>query len=116
MFKFSCIGQEIAVKQTNMEKCLEEMRAGGDPEYEKAKRQQLLEEYEKSLEHKYVVPPHGIQPVNTSCAYPVHIGKVHPPECEEEPEGAEGTLSLFHINFTCSYFRSTNQFVHTETY
>lgn len=75
-----------------MEKCLEEMKAGGDPEYEIAKRQQLLDEYEKSLEHTYVVPPHGILSVNNTCAYPVHIGDVHSSECKEEPEGAEGTL------------------------
>lgn len=75
-----------------MEKCLEEMKSGSDPEYEKAKKQQLLDEYEKSLEHKYVVPPHGIDPVNTTCAYPVRIGDVHPTECEEEPEATEGTV------------------------
>lgn len=73
-----------------MERCLQEMQSGSDPEYEKTKRQQLVDEYEKSLEHTYVVPPHGIQPVNVTCAYPVHIGKVHPTECEEEPEEAAG--------------------------
>lgn len=66
------------------------MASGSDPEYEKARRQQLVDEYEKSLEHKYVVPPHGIQSVNNTCPYPIHIGNVHSAECMEEPEGAEG--------------------------
>lgn len=77
-----------------MEKCLDEMKASGvDPEYEIAKRQQLVDEYEKSLEHRYVVPPHGIQAVNTECAYPVHIGTIGDTECKEEPEG-EGKLAF----------------------
>lgn len=87
-------GQDIPVTQTNMEKCLEEMKSGGDAEYEKAKRQELVEEYETSLEHKYEVPPHGIVSVNNTCAYPVHVGDVHPSECKEEPEGAEGMYKV----------------------
>lgn len=86
-----------------MEKCLEEMKSGGDPEYEKAIKQRLLEEYEQSLEHKYEVPPHGIQPVNNDCAYPVHIGDVHSPECKEEPEGAEGMCEILNTFFRESF-------------
>lgn len=104
------------MKLTDMEKCLEEMKSDMDPEYERAKRAQLVEEYEKSLEHKYVVPPHGIEPVNTTCAYPIHIGKVKDQACEEEPEGAEGTSFTFYetIKMSPEKPRSTGWLVHTK--
>lgn len=81
--------KEIAGTKTEMQQCLERLKVGGenyDPEYEERKRKQLVDEYEKSLEHKYIVPQHGILPVNVDCAYPVHIGDIKSSECKEELE------------------------------
>lgn len=75
-----------------MEKCLEAVGASGegmDPKVAAAKRQKQLDEYEKSLEHTYVVPPHGIEPVNVECAYPIKIGNVGSIECKEVGEGKQ---------------------------
>lgn len=75
-----------------MEKCLANLKVGGEnynPEYEERKRKEILEEYERSLEHKYVVPPHGIQGVNVDCAYPIHVGDVKSTECKDALEGGK---------------------------
>lgn len=72
------------MEPTDMEKCMAEIKVGGghgDPEYEEAKRKQLVAEYEASLRHKDAVPAYGIQPVEKTCAYPVHVGDVKSTEC-----------------------------------
>lgn len=56
--------------------------AGESPEQEARKRAQIVQEYEDGLKHKFMVPPHGILPVNKECAYPIVIGDVQSTECE----------------------------------
>lgn len=69
-----------------MQKCMESLKAGGgeDPNYGIRKKEEILQQYEDTLKHTYVVPQHGIQPVNLECVYPVKIGKLPDLECREE--------------------------------
>lgn len=64
--------------------CMRGLKTGGatDVEEEARKRAQIVDEYEATLKRKFVVPPHGILPVNKECAYPVVIGDVRSTECE----------------------------------
>ncbi|KAJ8964821.1 hypothetical protein NQ314_004629 [Rhamnusium bicolor] len=84
--------------QTEMEKCLQGLKvgAGGDSDYDKAKRAEILAQYEESIKHKTKIPPYGIKPVNKTCAYPVYIGDVKSGECTEE--GEQGSYTPKHID------------------
>ncbi|KAK9686909.1 DM10 domain [Popillia japonica] len=77
------IGKEIKEEPTDMEKCMAEVNIGADvdSEYEKRIKQRILAEYEASIQHKQDVPPHGIQPVEKTCRYPIHVGDVKSTEC-----------------------------------
>lgn len=80
-------GKTIEDKRSALEKCLEEVKVGGenyDPDYEKRLRERIVREYEDTLKHRYVVPAHGIAGVNKSCAYPIRIGNVPTTECPSE--------------------------------
>lgn len=50
------------------------MKSGVDEEYEKKKREEVLQEYEDTLKHTYKVPPYGIEELNKSCPYPALVG------------------------------------------
>lgn len=77
------LGKEIKEEPTDMEKCMAEVNIGADvdSEYEKRIKQRILAEYEASIQHKQDVPPHGIQPVEKTCRYPIHVGDVKSTEC-----------------------------------
>ncbi|KAF5295445.1 hypothetical protein FQA39_LY13106 [Lamprigera yunnana] len=85
------IGAKVIYPESEMDKCLKEMKAGGniDPEYSKAKREEILKEYEKSLKHTYIIPEHGIDPVNLVCPYPVNVGDKPDITCHEEDMGPD---------------------------
>ncbi|XP_050306827.1 EF-hand domain-containing protein 1-like [Anthonomus grandis grandis] len=88
-------------KQTDMEKCMQELKVGGgahDPEVEEAKKQKILQEYEDSIKHTYKVPAHGILPVKTDCAYPVYIGEAKDLSCTEDIEGKYTSYTPKHID------------------
>lgn len=79
-----------------MEKCLKEVGGKGhDPEYERNKRAELVQQYEESIKRTPQEVPYGIKGVNMSCAYPVHIGGIKSAECKEDDEGTEHTNFKF---------------------
>ncbi|KAK4880766.1 hypothetical protein RN001_008912 [Aquatica leii] len=86
------IGLEADIVQTELEKCFIEQKVKPDPdadlEYER-KKAKILEEYTESLKHKYVVPEHGIDPVNLTCPYPIVIGEIADKTCKEQDVGGD---------------------------
>lgn len=78
------IVKELSYPEDKLAECMKELKAGGgtNPEEDARKRAQIVQEYEETLKHKFVVPPHGIAPVNKECAYPVVIGDIQSTECE----------------------------------
>ncbi|XP_018577445.1 EF-hand domain-containing protein 1-like isoform X2 [Anoplophora glabripennis] len=80
---------------TEMEKCLKELKVGeGDTGYDKAKRAELVQQYEESIKRTPHEVPYGIKDINMTCAYPVHIGEIKSAECKEDDEGIFLTPSL----------------------
>lgn len=64
---------------------MEELKAAPTgSEEDEAVKQRILEEYEKSMEHTYKVPEHGIDAVNKECAYPVRVGGIKSGYCPED--------------------------------
>ncbi|KAL3282732.1 hypothetical protein HHI36_005902 [Cryptolaemus montrouzieri] len=80
------IGQDIEEKKTTMEVCYG-MKTPVDEEYERMKKAELAEAYERSIEHTSWVPPHGIKPIDQPCPFEINVGKVEEEICEEPTEG-----------------------------
>ncbi|CAH0556686.1 unnamed protein product [Brassicogethes aeneus] len=91
--------EEKEIKKTDMEKCLELVKAGGgmDPEEEARIRAGILQEYEDSLKREREIMPYGIKPVNESCRYPVVIGDIKSSVCPED-ETNTATYTPKHID------------------
>lgn len=71
-----------------MEKCLKEVKVGKvDTEYERAKRAELVQQYEDSIKRTLHEVPYGIKDTGMTCAYPVNIGEIKSAECKEDDEG-----------------------------
>ncbi|KAF5298452.1 hypothetical protein FQR65_LT01231 [Abscondita terminalis] len=85
------IGAKIEYPTTELETCLTGLNVdegGRDADIAK-KRAEILEQYEESIKHKYVVPEHGIDSVNATCRYPLVIGEQPDITCKEEDVGAD---------------------------
>lgn len=86
MIRIFSTGKEMEEQKTNMEVCYG-LKSPVDEEYEKKKKAELAEAYEKSLEPTYRVPPHGIMTTEKPCPIDVNVGKVSDEICEEPAEG-----------------------------
>ncbi|KAK5646680.1 hypothetical protein RI129_005144 [Pyrocoelia pectoralis] len=93
------IGEKVEYPQSEMDKCLTELKVGvsSDSKYEKAKRDQILQEYEDSLIHKYAVPDHGIMDTSLTCPYQVVIGEKPDIVCKES-DVAPDSFTAQHID------------------
>lgn len=104
-------------RKSDFDKCLTDLKMGGgapDPEQDKLKEEKLRREYEESIKHTYIVPPHGILPVQKECAYPVRIGEEKDLSCTEDIEGIELSITS-DVNLVVLNFSQVH-FLYPETY